>query len=190
MQCLVDDVVPVERCQDDYRRLFLIASSYFPSYFEAVHFRHFPVKKHEVVRFVLGVLHFQHLQRRLPVVARVGLDADLVQHDPRMLRRDFLVVHDQNPHVVRVDIAHGKPLVLAVGQRDDDGKLRPDAFFRFDGDRAVHQLYDALRDRHSEAGAAVLVVPAAILLCERVEQLRQERLVDADSGVLYAEFQS
>ena len=78
--------------------------------------------------------------------------------------------------------------MLAVGQRDDDGEFRSDTFFRFDGNRAVHQVHDAFRDGHSEAGTAVFGAAAAVLLGKGVENLRDKRLVYADARVPYAEF--
>ena len=189
MQRVIHDIVPIEGGEDDHRCFLVVPLPYFLCHFKAVHFRHFPIEQHKSVRLMLGVLHFQHLQSHFPVVAGIRLDAHFVQHDSRMFRRDLLVVHHENAHILQIDMACHRPLMLAVGQRDDDGEFRSHALLRFDGDRAVHQFNDVFRDRHAETRAAELAAPAAVLLGECVEDLWDERGIHPDAGIPYAELQ-
>ena len=127
------------------------------------------------------------MQGGLPVIAHVGVNAHLVKHHARVLRRDGIVVHHQHLQGAGVDFPAADAL-LAVAQAHDDREFRADALFRFDLDAAVHHLHDVLRDGHAEAGAAVLALAAAVLLGEGVEDFGDEGRVHADARVLDAEF--
>ena len=59
----------------------------------------------------------------------------------------------------------------------------PLALFAFHIDLAVHHVDNTLGNRHAEATAAVLESRGCVFLGERVENLGQEFLADADTGI-------
>ena len=189
MQRLVQDLVPVERSQDDHGRFAAVTLPYFLCDLQAVHLRHFPVQQHQVIGGVLGVLHLQHLQRIPAGQADIRLDAYLVQNQPGVLRCDFFVVHDQYMHVIRFDVMSCRALMPAVFQRNHHGKLRAFSLFGPDGDFPVHQLHDTPGNGHAQAGAAVFAAAAAVFLGEGIEDLWNKVLIDPDAGIGDHKFQ-
>ena len=79
-------------------------------------------------------------------------------------------------------------MIVAVVQRNDNGKLCPDTFFRFNGNCAVHQLDHIFRNGHAEARAAVLVAPATIFLRKCIKDFRDKFFIHANARVFDAEF--
>ena len=132
---------------------------------------------------MLAVLHLQHLHGVLAGQADIRTDTHFVQHQPGMLRRDFLVVHDQHTHIIRLDVMSRRALMPAVFQGDHHGKLRSFSLFGPDGDFPVHQLHDTPGNGHAQAGAAVFVVPAAVFLRERIKYFRDKCPFHADPRI-------
>ena len=126
-QRLVHDLIPVEGGQDDDRILFMIALADLFRELYAVHAGHIPVEEHQTVRLMLGMLYLEHMQGFFAAAAGIGLDAGLIQHQPRVLGGDLLVIDDQHTHFGGVEIAAVRALVIAVSQRDHNGELRADA---------------------------------------------------------------
>ena len=102
---------------------------------------------------------------------------------------DLFVVDYEYSHVFRIDVVCGCEFVLAVIERNDDCKFSSHTLLGFNGDGAVHELNDVLCDRHAETRAAVFVIAAAVFLCERIEDLRDEILLHSDTRILYRQFQ-
>ena len=189
MKSFVHDLIPVKRCEYDDRGFFCITLTYLARHIDAVHLRHLPVEKDKIIRFMLCMAYFEHVECFTAAVTCISLYTCLIQNDACMLSCYLLIIDHEDPHILRINIICRNELMLAVIQRNDNRKRRTDAFLRFNGDRTVHEFDDILCDRHTESCAAVFVITAAVLLRESIEYPRNEFFFHSDTGILYGELE-
>ena len=143
--------------------------------FDAIHFRHSPVYKDQIIILATAMPDSDLVDAFPPRLRRLTGNPDLPEDDFRMLQGDPVIIDNQDAHVMGIEIALFRRGVLPVRfiQRNRYNKGCADAFFAFHIDVAVHQLDNALCDRHSQASAAVSVCGGRVLLAERVENMRE-----------------
>ena len=109
---------------------------------------------------------------------------------------DFVILDHQHAQLALA--ATGRQIRRRFGWRqaiddrefEDEGETGALAFPRLGGDLAPHRLHDALADGEAKAGAAVALVRRFLDLEERLENLRQLFLGDADAGIRHREPQA
>ena len=187
--CLVGDVVPVERREDDDRRVVPFDGPNLAGGFNAVHLRHAPVDQDQVIFRSARVAELYLFDAFKAGLRGIAADAELPQYDLGVLQRNRIIIDHKHAHLARVQSAVVDAATPAGGfaQRDGHGERRALALLALHFDMAVHQFHDALGDRHAEAGAAVTAGNGGILLAERVEEVRQVFLAHADTGIGYDE---
>ena len=121
----------------------------------------------------LGALQFQQVRGDLGVFVHVLHDQHAAARQrtggrPAVLRRSRIVT----------PLGRGRP-----PGRPGDGEGGALALPAFDLDRAAHLGDDAVGHRQAHAAAAEAAGEAGVLPGEGLEDLRQERFVDADAGV-------
>lgn len=188
---LLRHVVPVEGGEDDDRELMADDLPDPARRLDAVHAGHLPVDEDEVVGIVPRVLELDHADRLFAGGGGVAADADLPEDEPRVLAGHLVVVDDEHDDIVGGKLVRVLAAVLSSGglQRHRHGEGRALALFALYFYVAVHQLHEALRDRHAEARAAEAARRRGILLRKCVKDPRQEILAHADAGVLHDELQ-
>ena len=182
---IVGDVFPVEGGQDDDGRAAADDGADVLRGLHAVHAVHAQIDQHEIVVLLAGVAHPDLVEALLARCGRLADDANVAEHDLRVLQGNGGVVDHEHAHVAGNEVARQRVGAPAAGhaERHRDGDGRAPSLFAVHLDVAVHELDDALGDGHAEAGAAVLVDGRGILLAEGVEEMRQEVFAHADAGV-------
>ena len=103
-----------------------------------------------------------------------------------MLAGNAVVVNDKDTHFMgakfEVVLLCDSVVRLCQGNGYNEGGSL--SFFAVHFDGTVHQLHDTLRNRHSEAGAAISACSGGVLLCKRIKQLREILLAHPDSRIL------
>ena len=154
---IVGDVVPVERREDDDRRVVPFDGPNLAGGFNTVHLRHAPVDQDQVIVLPAGMAELYLFDALKAGLRGVAGDADLPQYDLGVLQRNRIVVYHKHAHLPRVQVAvvDGAALSGGLAQRDGHGERRALALLALHFDMAVHQLHNALGDRHAQSGAAV-----------------------------------
>ena len=87
---------------------------------------------------------------------RLALNTDLTKNDLRVFQSDGIVVDDKNAHLLRNQVGFLNLMFsVRLAQRDGYRECGAFPFFADNIDIAVHELYDAFRDRHAQTGGAV-----------------------------------
>ena len=86
-------------------------------------------------------------------LCRLAVNTDLTENDLRMFQSYGIVVDHKYAHVMRdkagfIDL----PRPVRFAQSEGYGECGAFSFFADNIDVAIHELYDAFRDRHTQAG--------------------------------------
>ena len=185
LDCFLQNIIPAVRRDDDDSRFVSDDLPDLPCRFDAVHVWHFQIDQDQIVRIRPRMTELDHLDRLFSGIRDLAGDADLFQNESGMFAGDRIIVDHKHAHFVRAKqcIMPGVNSVFRIPQRDSDREHRPLAFFTADIDPAVHHLHDALGNCQPQTGAAVFVGRRAILLTERIKDVRQIIRAHADASI-------
>ncbi len=150
---------------------------------EAVHGRHLPIHKDEVV-----VAPLQHLDRLGPIVGNRCADAELGQHLHGDLLIDGVIVDHENVGLVgKIECQRDDGGGIDGGRRhregNPDGEGGAGTRGRGDLDVAAHQFGQTLADGEPETGAAELAGCGGIALGEGGKQASQQLRFHSHAGI-------
>ena len=156
-----------------------------PRRLDAVHFGHFPVDQDQIIVLPPPVTDAD-LVHALPAgFRRIAAYAHLAENDFRVFKSDPVVVDHQNAHILgnQIILFGWEILSLRFAQRNGYRKNSALALFAFYLNVAVHELHDALGDRHAQARRTVAAGGGRVLLAEGVKNPGQKLLAHTDAGV-------
>ena len=182
---LIPQIVPVVTGQKNDGGLAAVEFADGTRKLQAGHAGHTVIRHQELIGHTRIPFFTDAFERVLRAEGSVGSNADIPQDELRMLKLDLVVVHDHNTQTLGQRDGVGLAYGAAGGfERDRDGKGGAEALLAFHGDIAVHHFHQILGDGHAEAGAAVTVGRAGVLLGKGLKDLRNVFLAHTDAGVL------
>ena len=88
-----------------------------------------------------------------PGLRRLAANTDLAENDLRMFQGDGIVVDYKDTHLMRDQTGFINLLLpVRLTQRNGNRKCGPFPLFTDNVDVSVHELYDAFRNGHAQAG--------------------------------------
>ena len=152
-------IIPVVRSQYNDRRVMADDGTDLPRRLHAVHLRHLPVNEQQVIIPPAGVVQLYHFKRPGAAFRHIAVYSDLSKDHFGVLQGNLVVINYKDAHFtgIHFSVLSDAVPVLRFSQRHIDGERRADALFAFHLYAAIHQLNDALRNRHAEARAPIPV---------------------------------
>ena len=155
---------------------------------------------HQDCVVVTGAAAQDLLDGNLSVLRLVDGKARIRKDGEGDLAIDLVVFHEENAHLRKVERFGIRRAGLALrqlllgswlwrkGKRKPHNEFRALVLFGLDLDRSLHQIDDALCDRHAKPRSLCSVHGGSALALERVEDALQEISAHAESVVLHPEF--